>query len=152
MQKARGNRYIKKVLTDIPSISSSWELLQTDLNDWKIIRERERFWKGYFKNYDIWCFINLLNHKKMIKCSNLKAFKPLYVDTDIISQAKWTTLPWGTVDNISQQNTSVVWILAPVREPNNYSISSDTAGSFEVKLMSDDMCGTWQVLWNKSFK
>jgi hypothetical protein len=35
MQKARGNHCIKKILTDIPSISSSWELLQTNLNDWK---------------------------------------------------------------------------------------------------------------------
>jgi hypothetical protein len=37
MQKARGNHFIKKILTDIPSISSSWELLQTNLNDWKQI-------------------------------------------------------------------------------------------------------------------
>jgi hypothetical protein len=35
MQKARGNHCIKKILTDIPSISSLWELLQTNLNDWK---------------------------------------------------------------------------------------------------------------------
>jgi hypothetical protein len=35
MQKARGDHCIKKILTDIPSISSSWELLQTNLNDWK---------------------------------------------------------------------------------------------------------------------
>jgi hypothetical protein len=35
MQKARGNHCIKKILTDIPSGSSSWELLQTNLSDWK---------------------------------------------------------------------------------------------------------------------
>jgi hypothetical protein len=35
MQKERGNHCIKKILTDIPSISSSWELLQTNLNYWK---------------------------------------------------------------------------------------------------------------------
>jgi hypothetical protein len=35
MQKARGNHCIKKILTDIPSINSSWELLQTNLNDWR---------------------------------------------------------------------------------------------------------------------
>jgi hypothetical protein len=38
--EARGNHCIKKILTDIPSISSSWELLQTDLNDWKQIDRR----------------------------------------------------------------------------------------------------------------
>jgi hypothetical protein len=43
MQKARGNHCIKKILTDITIISSSWELLQTNLNDWKQWeRERER--------------------------------------------------------------------------------------------------------------
>jgi hypothetical protein len=33
MQKARGNHCIKKMLTDIRSISSSCELPQTNLND-----------------------------------------------------------------------------------------------------------------------
>jgi hypothetical protein len=43
MQNARGNHSIKKILTDIPSISSSWELLQTNLNAWKQWeRESER--------------------------------------------------------------------------------------------------------------
>jgi hypothetical protein len=33
MQKARVNHCIKKILTDIPNISSSRELLQTNRND-----------------------------------------------------------------------------------------------------------------------
>jgi hypothetical protein len=41
MQKARGNHCIKNILTDIPSISSSRELLQTNLNARKQI-ERDR--------------------------------------------------------------------------------------------------------------
>jgi hypothetical protein len=47
MQKARGNHCIKKILTDIPSISSSWELLQTNLNDWK---QWEREYSSYRTN------------------------------------------------------------------------------------------------------